>query len=169
MLLLILFLLIQLLLLLGNFLTECRAALDGTKRGIVNKKLRFRVWEVPGGGLGDSFTRRVVGRACPEVVLPYSLLLADQVKGEADSGGVSDDRCKLHQIAPTLSQKHGLSTHKGLGGLREVQDGLRGGCGAPTEERCSSLGDVRGTLWWACLIQAHPRPVSCTSLNVMQR
>ena len=142
MLLLILFLLIQLLLLLGNFLTECGAALYGTKRGIVDKKLRFRAWEVPGGGWGDSFTRRVVGRASPEVVLPYSLLLADQVKGETDSGGLSDHSCKLHQIVATLSQKHGLSTHKGLGCLREIHDGLRCGCGAPTEEWCSSLGNI---------------------------
>jgi hypothetical protein len=133
-LLLILFLLIQLLLLLGNFLTECGAALDGTKRGIVNKKLRFRAGEVP-GGCGDSFTGRV-GRADPEVVLSYSLLLADQVKREADPRGLSEYSCKLHQIVATLGQKHGLRTHKGLGGLREVQ---RVASGAPTEERCTSF------------------------------
>jgi hypothetical protein len=163
-LLLILFLLIQLLLLLGNFLTECGTALDGTKRGIVSKKLRFRAWEVP-GACGDSFTG-CVGRARPEVVLPYSLLLADQVKGEADPRGLSDYSSKLHQIVATLSHKDGLRTHKGLGGLREVQ---RIACGAPTEERCTSFRDVRSTLWWACLIQAHPRPVSCASIDVMQR
>ena len=109
---LILFLLIQLLLLLGNFLTECGATLDGTKRGIINKNLKFRAWKIA-GDCGDSFTRRV-GWAGLKVVLPQSLLLADQVKREADSWGLSDHICKLHQIVAILSQKNGLRTFKSL-------------------------------------------------------